>query len=229
VRTATLDRGLFVFRGLESDLSRGYVAKLIGLGPEEARNARITVIRTKDEPEVSAIPARIEPSTFSSPLRLSDAQIATTTFTPIDSARPQAGLVAYWPIVAGRHEIYEFKAEIPDVSLPPLAPREVKPARAETEILARQERVARAFAPIFIQRSNSRPDEEARLSGEAFEDYFTRWDFDGNWYGYDNWENLAAADTRGFDLRAVYYSAGDGFHYFCTTLLPSSGPQDRPP
>lgn len=50
--------------------------------------------------------------------------------------------------------------------------------------------VARRFAPVVLQRSHGRAD------------YITRFDYDGNWNGADNWDNLGR-----FPLKAFVYSS----------------------
>jgi hypothetical protein len=105
-------------------------------------------------------------------------------------------------------------AELPDAGVPSCLvgthPTGIEPG----ELLRRQAQVARDFAPVFVQRLN--PERRDTKSGEAFEDYFLRFNYDGNWNGFDNDANLARADERGFDLRAyVYYGVQESErHYF---------------
>ena len=57
---------------------------------------------------------------------------------------------------------------------------------------------------------------DASSSGAAFNDYIVRFDFDGDWNGRNNADNLRDALEKGFDLRAyVYYAAQEtDFYYY---------------
>lgn len=68
---------------------------------------------------------------------------------------------------------------------------------------ATPQQVAAQFAPLFYQG----------LGAEPRADYITNFDFDGDWRGDNNWQNL---DNRAYPLRAyVYYSVAEtSTHYF---------------
>src|ERR1700752_5349655 len=63
--------------------------------------------------------------------------------------------------------------------------------------------IAARFAPIFYQALGDKPRS----------DYITNFDFDGDWKGDNNWNNLANKD---FSLKAsIYYSVAETTtHYF---------------
>src|SRR5262245_54334324 len=74
-------------------------------------------------------------------------------------------------------------------------------ARAQRAAFNRE--LAGSFAPIFYQGLGENPRA----------DYLTNFDFDGDWKGDNNWQNL---DQRSYPLRAyVYYSVVEtATHYF---------------
>ena len=63
--------------------------------------------------------------------------------------------------------------------------------------------IASHFAPIFYQALGDKPRS----------DYITNFDFDGDWKGNNNWENLANTE---FPLKAyIYYSVAEtATHFF---------------
>src|SRR6476661_3377219 len=76
-------------------------------------------------------------------------------------------------------------------ALPQAKTRE--PARDRTE----GREVAERFAPIFYQALGDKPRS----------DYITNFDFDGDWKGNNNWDNLANTD---FPLKAyIYFSVAE--------------------
>ena len=74
-------------------------------------------------------------------------------------------------------------------------------SHAQSQFLNKQ--IAARFAPIVYQG----------LGDDPRSDYITNFDFDGDWKGDNNWDNL---DNRSFPLRAyVYYSVVEtNTHYF---------------
>jgi hypothetical protein len=82
-----------------------------------------------------------------------------------------------------------------------------KPADATSQTTPQRQsldkRIAAQFAPIFYQGLGESPRS----------DYITNFDFDGDWKGDNNWQNL---DNRSFPLLAyIYYSVAEtATHYF---------------
>jgi hypothetical protein len=79
-------------------------------------------------------------------------------------------------------------------------PREVGPAASRQSL---DNQIAAQFAPVFYQGLGDKPRA----------DYITNFDFDGDWRGDNNWNNL---DNRAFPLKAyIYYSVTETrTHYF---------------
>jgi hypothetical protein len=170
VRTAALERGIFLVPIEESDLSRGYRVNLIGFDPEEIRSATFSLRRTESILLDPPLPGVIHNASFNSPLRLSEEQIAATELTPVEPGRPEKGFEVFWPIVANLAETYSISSNFPTIQIQP-EPRQMTSKRVPEAVLRRQELVARTFAPIFIQRTVSPFNEETKASGLAFADY----------------------------------------------------------
>lgn len=85
--------------------------------------------------------------------------------------------------------------------------------QAEPGPLERQEIVAQAFAPVFLQKR--KPNRTRTDNGDAFEDHFTRIDYDADWNGFDNSANLRNAQAAGRDLSAhVYHAVQETANYY---------------
>jgi hypothetical protein len=95
------------------------------------------------------------------------------------------------PIVVGAAALLVSTCARPRPSTVPGAPR--------SRGLSESSLVAYRFAPVFLQARSKRSGD-----GKEFEDYFVRYDYDGNASGFNNWENLSASGAR---LEAVVYAA----------------------
>jgi len=80
----------------------------------------------------------------------------------------------------------------------------------------RHQIVAQTFAPVIIQNSNAPFTAEGKENGDAFRDFITRVDYDDDWFGYNNEENLEGADQNAsVDLRGyLYYAVQETLSYY---------------
>ncbi len=173
-----------------------------GIEPEARSAAKISIQLASDE----SLPANgvQVPDDFDSIFELTDEEIGAINESTVDrptQARPELFEVGF-PILPFRRSEYRIRFEVPGgAPLEATAPVQ----RSLEEMLRRHRDVALEFAPVFIQRS----------SASNFEDFFVRFNFDGDWNGFNNAENLERGGTE-IDLRAyVYYAVQETqVHYY---------------
>ena len=202
VATVALERGLFGGVVTDSDLSAIYRFVAAGIEPEARSAAQISIQLTSDEP----LPANgvQVPDDFDSIFELTDEEIGAINESTVDrpnQARPELFEIGF-PILPFRRSEYRIRFEAPGgARLEATAPVQ----RSLEEMMRRHRDVGLEFAPVFVQRS----------SATNSEDFFVRFNFDGDWNGFNNAENLERGGTE-IDLRAyVYYAVQETqVHYY---------------
>jgi len=187
VATVALERGLFGGVVADSDLSAIYRFVAAEIEPEARSAARISIQLASDEP----LPANgvQVPDDFESFFELTDEEIGAMNEGTVDrpsETRAELFDVGF-PILPFRRSEYRIRFEVPGgVALEATAPVQ----RSVEEMMRRHREVALEFAPVFIQRS----------SATNFQDFFVRFNFDGDWNGFHNAENLEGGGPE-IDLR----------------------------
>ena len=179
LRIDTLERAIVGGAVSDSDLSRVFQFKLVGISDEDANNAQFRLQRLDSERNVISLSAELALTTegepaMRSPLRLpvgedSRVQIRDTLdqngplrdmgsdeLTPVVAGGDWwKGFFLYLPLVQGLQEVYQIDVEFENGSIPTLT-KKINVGRTAEDILSRQQLAARVFAPIFVQESSEK-------------------------------------------------------------------------
>jgi hypothetical protein len=226
VHAAILDPGLVATPIADSDLSIGYNFHPEGISETDLNSSTITITPNHT---VLALSNNVDPQGFKSSLMLTPDQLkkmecyATARIRQKDPDQcvPDGDLSSrdfklYFPKVPGSRDEYIVKLNLPGSSqivLDDKAQPDIIVQLSQDDIDRREDAAARQFAPVFIQEGAARTNTH---NGQAFEDYFLRVDFDGDWNTWNNVSHLQDADTKKYNLAGyVYFAVQEtDFYYF---------------
>lgn len=213
IHTAVFDPALIPNQTTDSDLSVGYQFRPEGVDSSKLNSATINIIlKSSDDLKLTST---VQQQNFKSPLALSAAQLKELADYAQAQIRTNHEFTLYFPKVAGFRNVYEVELDIPGADIGPITPANVVVEVGQPDLLAREDAVARTFAPVFIQPVNT--DRKDTTTGEVFEDYFLRMDFDGDFNLWNNSDHLNNAQLQpGYDLGAYVHSGVQEteFYYF---------------
>ncbi|HEY6250629.1 MAG TPA: Ig-like domain-containing protein [Candidatus Angelobacter sp.] len=213
IHTAVFDPALVPNQTADSDLSVGYQFRPEGVDVTKLGTATIQV--TLDSSDDLKLDNSVQSQNFKSALALSAVQLTELATYATSQIRTNHEFTLYFPKIAGKRNIYKVDLDVPGADIGPITPARVVVEFSQSDVEAREDAVARHFAPVFTQRGAKRGNTQ---NGEAFEDYFLRVNFDGDWNTWNNEAHLKNADVNHYNLAGyVYYGIEEtDFYYFLT-------------